>query len=50
MSGDLVVDGVGANQFADQFAARAGGAYAANVETVAEFGFNFLQGRGPPLQ
>ena len=49
MSRDLVVDGVGPNQFADQFAAAAGGAHAADIEPVADLLLDLLQSGGDHL-
>ena len=46
---DLVVDRVGADQFADQFAAAAGGADAADVEPVADLLLDLLQPGGDHL-
>ena len=49
VSRDFVVDGVGPDQFADQFAAAAGGAHAADVDPVADLLLDFLQPGGDDL-
>ncbi len=41
--GDLVVNGVGADQLANQFTSRAGGAHAEDFETVTEFSFDLSE-------
>src|SRR5271157_4408509 len=41
--GDLVVDRVRANQFADKFASGSGGAYASHHNPVPEQAIDFLQ-------
>src|SRR5208337_4507177 len=55
VGGDLVVDRVGAHQFADQLAAGTRGPHATNVEPGPEFGLDLLEPPvnhldGPPLR